>query len=330
MPSPRFIRSLVATFLCTAIPLNAGGQPVPQKSQARNLFIIVMNGVRYSDAFGDKNHLYIDNIWNKLRPLGTICTKFENRELTLPIPAQMSLLTGVWHVFKNPFSETIRPAFPTLFEYWNGAKKEPTKSCYFASCRPQFEILTFSDHAEFGASYAPLFESSKKEDEHENAIYEKALPHIMEKHPSFVYLSLNAGGGTETPEKELAAECPLKGQKDACGGASGLNTYYESIILMDQITYDLWDRIQKVDVYKDKTVFLVLSAHGRHTDDYHGYGDKCRGCTQLFLLAIGPGIKKNFVSNKERTLIDVCKTAGALCNIPTPYAKGDVMKELFE
>jgi hypothetical protein len=85
-----------------------------------------------------------------------------------------------------------------------------------------------------------------------------------------------------------------------------------------------------VDAYKDKTAFLVLSSHGRHTDDYHGFGDKCRGCTQLYLLAIGPGIKKNFVSNKERTLVDICRTVGTIFNIPTPYAKGDVMKELFE
>jgi hypothetical protein len=312
------------------MPSNAGDQSIPAKSQVRNLFIIVMNGVRYDDAFGEKNHLYIDNIWNKLRPLGTICTKFENRELTLPIPAQMSLLTGVWHVFKNPFSETIRPGFPTLFEYWNSARKDSGNSCYFASSMPKFEILTSSDHAEFGAKYAPVFEANKEEKVNENAIYEKALPHIMEKHPSFVYLSLNGGGGTETPEKELLAQCPLTGQKDACGGAAGLNAYYESIILMDQITWDLWDRIQKVDVYKDKTVFLVLSSHGRHTDDYYGYGDKCRGCTQLFLLAIGPGIRKNFVSNKERTLIDICRTVGTIFNMPTPYAKGEVMKELLE
>jgi hypothetical protein len=330
MTPSKILSPLIATLLLTAMPANAGDQSIPQKSQARNLFIIVMNGVRYNDAFGDKNHLYIDNIWNKLRPLGTICTKFENRELTLPIPAQMSLLTGVWHVLKNPFSETIRPAFPTLFEYWNSVRKDSGNSCYFASSRPAFEILTHSESTEFGAKYAPVFEADKEEKVNENAIYEKALPHIMEKHPSFVYLSFGAGGGTETPEKELAAECPLKGQKDACGGAAGLNAYYESIILMDQITYDLWDRIQKVDVYKDKTVFLVMSVHGRHTDDYHGYGDKCRGCTELFLLAIGPGLKKNFVSKQGRTLADICKTVGTLFNIPTPYAKGDVMKELFE
>jgi hypothetical protein len=74
----------------------------------------------------------------------------------------------------------------------------------------------------------------------------------------------------------------------------------------------------------------VLSSHGRHTNEYYGYGDKCNGCTTLFFLAIGPGIKKDYVSAKGRTLIDVCKTVGALFNIPTQYAKGEVMKELFE
>jgi hypothetical protein len=328
------INLLLITLFLVFSSATAKDLPINQKSQAKNLFIIVMNGVRYDDAFGEKNHLYIDNIWNKLRPLGTICTKFENRELTFPIPSQMSLLTGVWHVFKNPISTTICPAFPTLFEYWNSARKDSGNSCYFASSRPNFEILTSSNHAEFGAKFAPVFEANKEEKVNENAIYEKALPFIMEKHPSFVYLSLVAGGGAET-EKELTAElnghvCQLPGQKDACGGAELLNAYYESIILMDQITYDLWDRIQKVEAYKDKTVFLVLSDHGRHTDDYHSYGDKCRGCTQLYLLAIGPGIKKNFVSKKERTLIDICPTLGTLFTMPTPFAKGDVMKELFE
>jgi hypothetical protein len=236
----------------------------------------------------------------------------------------------VWHVFKNPFSATIRPAYPTLFEYWNGGRKDSVNSVYFASSRPNFEILTHSDYTGFGSTYAPVFDDEKDEKVNENAIYEKALPYITEKHPSFVYLSLNGGGGTHSPEKELTANCPLEGQKDACGGFEGLNAYYESIILMDQIVYDLWDRIQKDDVYKDNTVFLVLSSHGRHTDEYYGYGDKCKGCTELFFLAIGPGIKKNFVSTKGRTLIDICRTVGTVFSMPTLYAKGDVMKELLE
>ena len=300
-----------------------------KKSQASNLVIVVINGVRYNDAFGEKNHLYIDNIWNKLRPLGTICTKLENTELTFPIPSQMSLLTGVWHVLENPVSVKNRPAFPTLFEYWNSAHNKPGNSCYFASNDAAFKIVSCSNHARYGTTYAPVFEIDKESDEN-NAVYEKVMPYIQEKHPSFVYLSLGTGIGGKGRIADIIGHPVCKpDQKDAC--APGLlNEYYESIIFMDAIVYDLWDQIQREKVYKDKTVFLVLSVHGRHTNDFHGFGDKCQGCRQLFMLAIGPGIKKGFVSKKKRTLIDICRTVGTIFDIPTPYTKGSIMKELFE
>ena len=51
------------------ISATAEASPNGRKTPVNNLFIIVMNGVRYNDAFGDKNHLYIDNIWNRHLPL---------------------------------------------------------------------------------------------------------------------------------------------------------------------------------------------------------------------------------------------------------------------
>jgi Sulfatase len=325
------LKIIAAVFAMVIAGRSIGAESAPAaKSQATNLVMIVMNGVRYKDSYGDKNHLYFDNIWNKLKPQGSICTKFVNKDIGLPIPTQASMLTGVWHVYKNPFSKSIRPGFPTLFEYWNSSKKGSGNQVYFASSKPEFEILTHSTYEGFGKQFMPVFDDDKNEKVNENAIYEKALPYITEKHPSFVYLSLNAAGGTHAPKEELAAECPLEGQIDACGGSEGLNAYYESIILMDQIVFDLWDRIQQDDFYKNKTVLMVMSSHGRHTNEYYGYGDKCSGCTDLFFLTIGPGVKKGFVSTKSRSLIDVCKTAGTLLSIPVPYAKGEIMKELLE
>jgi len=311
---------------------------INQKTSAKNLFIIVANGVRYDDALGNKNHLYTENIWNKLRPLGTICTKFYNRELTYPIPAQASLLTGVWHVFENPLSETIRPAFPTLFEYWK--KKNSGDSCYFASSKKTLEIVIHSDFKEYGKAYAPTFETNTsaspdtmfKEGQtevFENAIYEKAIAYLFAHHPSFFYLNLGSGRGDEY-DKYPNHECRFPNEKDSCGGAEQLNAYYESIILIDAIVYDFWDRIQHDEIYKDNSVFIFLSDHGRHTNDYFNFGDNCRGCEQLNFLIIGPGIKKDFISKKERTLIDICPTIGKLFDLPTTFAKGNIMKEILQ
>jgi arylsulfatase A-like enzyme len=155
------------------------------------------------------------------------------------------------------------------------------------------------------------------------------MPYVTEKQPSFIYLSLGTGiGGIGTVGGMKPIDCEPN-QTDACA-SDLLNEYYESIIMMDAIVYDLWDRLQQNKKYKDNTVLLVVSSHGRHTNEFHSFGDNCEGCRHLFLLALGPGIKKGFVSQKKRTLVDVCRTVGALYNLPTPYAKGAVMKELFE
>jgi hypothetical protein len=327
-----FILSLSLAFASAA----AKEQFIDQKIKAKYLFIIVANGVRYNDAFGDKNHLYTEYIWTKLRPFGTICANFYNTKLTYPIPAQASLLTGVWHVFENPVSATTHPVFPTLFEYWK--KTNTDKNCYFAANKKQFAILAHSDHREYGKTYAPVFDidltggidTSSREaamDVVGNAIYSKAVSYIFDYHPFFVYLNLDADSGGEGSSSH-ALECRMDGCNEEA--AEQLNTYYESIILADTIVYDLWNRIQRDEIYKDKSIFIFLSTHGRHTDDFHGFGDNCRGCRQLNFFIIGPGVKTNFISKKKRTLIDVCPTLGALCDLPVPHAKGEIMKEILE
>lgn len=318
-------------FLMTVILLAcapAMAKDTRKTAQVKNLVIVVINGVRYEDAFGNKNRLYIDKIWNKLRPLGTICTKFENSESTFPIPAQMSLLTGVWHILENPLNDTLRPVYPTLFEYWNKAHKGQGGSSYFPSNDTSFKSLSCSSHEGFGTAYAPVFDYDTTGAN--NAVYDKVVPYISKNHPSFIYLSLGTGIGSIGKLSDVFGEPPCKPEKkDECG-ARLLNTYYESIMLMDAIIYDLWNRLQDDKVYKDKTLFLVMSAHGRHTNEFHGFGDKCEGCRHLFMLAIGPGIKQGFESNRKRTLINICPTVGTVFNVPTPYAKTGVMKELFE
>jgi hypothetical protein len=118
--SSSFLLSLFMLLYPLTLTLPTANEPsADQKFKAGNLFIIVANGLRYDDALGNKNHLYTENIWNTLRPAGTICSHFYNTKLTYPVPALASLLTGVWQVNKTPLCDTMRPTgrWWTVTEY---------------------------------------------------------------------------------------------------------------------------------------------------------------------------------------------------------------------
>ena len=52
----------------------------------QNVFIIVIDGPRYTETFGDASHQFIPKIWNQLRPLGTLYSRFYNDTVTETVP----------------------------------------------------------------------------------------------------------------------------------------------------------------------------------------------------------------------------------------------------
>lgn len=327
-------------FLVGISQTPADAKASPPQPRAKNLVIVVANGIRYDDAFGQKMHLYTEKLWSDLGQKGTICTKLFNPGATLPLPSQASLLTGVLHKKSTPSGKEIHPAFPTLFEYWTKANGK--SSSYFAANRKHYGILGHSSHAEYGEPLSPLFATATKDISgfdttlqqsrpgiSGNAIYEKAVAHIFTHHPSMVVLNLDSGSVEQGYPHDH--EHPPGAGSEACEGeANRINAYYESIILTDTIVYDLWNRLEQDTVYKEKTVFIFVSTHGRNTTDFKKIGDNSRGCRQLNFLIIGPGIKKGFISGKKRSIVDICTTVGACFGIPVPFAKGAVMREIFE
>lgn len=333
-----FFRSLKVLILVCLSTLPAAADTSRLQPRAKNLIIVIANGIRYDDAFGHKMHLYTEKIWNDLRLQGTVCKEFYNTGATWPLQSQSSLLTGVWHT--GTPGTALNLTAPTLFEYWTKANGKG--SSYFAANRKQYNVIGQSTHPEYGPLMAPLFDTlslesialdtiAKKSEQgiSGNAVYNRAIGHIFTHHPSMVVLNLDSGSVEQGYPHDH--EHPPGASGAACEGeANRLNAYYESIILTDTIVFDLWSRIQQDDVYKEKTVFVFVSTHGRSSTDFRKIGDSSRGCQKLNFLIIGPGIKKGFISGKRRSLVDFCKTAGVCFDLPVPFAKGAVMKEIFE
>ncbi len=292
------------------------------QSRPKNLVIIILNSIRYNDAFGDKRHLYIENTWEKIRPCATLCKNVYNNSITLPIPAQSVLLTGS---VSGNYPELLNP---TLFEYYRKQSGAQPGKVLFAVGDSDFSPLAFSRNSGYGTSYAPSMLTKDTGDTNENSVYRKTAAYIKEHHPSLVVLSLTTGKSVNHHLTEKECLALSKGLKDACGTAEFMNMYYEGIMLNDMIIIDLWTKLQTDEFYKDKTVFLVISSQGRHAGDYTSYGDDCVGCRRLLFLIAGPGVRKNHVSGKRRDLRDVLPTIGMLMGIKTEYATGNIMTEV--
>jgi hypothetical protein len=295
-------------------------------SPSKNLFIIILNSVRYSDTFGDKRHLYIENTWEKIRPYGTLCKNVYNDFITLPLPAQSVLLTGAPSSKGDNLPELLRP---TLFEYYRKQTGTSKNKILFAVSDSSSAALACSNNADYGKAYAPEILANDNGETDENAVYRKTASYIKEHHPSVVVLSLTTGKSVNHHLTDKECQALSRGLKDACGTVEFMNMYYEGIILNDMIILELWEKIQSDEFYKDNTVFLVVSSQGRHTNDYSSYGDNCEGCRRMMFLIAGPGVRKNYVSGRRRHLTDIVPTIGKLTGIKTEQATGNIMSEVM-
>ena len=309
--------------LISSIRISASPEP---DSRPNNLVIIILNSIRYSDAFGNKQHLYIENMWEKIKPYGTLCTNVYNNSLTSPLPAQSALLTGVSPGTTGDFQASVNP---TLFEYYRKESGVSADKVLFAVSDSGSATLGCSNNADYGNAYAPNILINDTAGTDGDAVCKKTSAYLVEHHPPLVVLSLSTGKSIHHHLTDKECQVLSRGLKDACGTVEYLNTYYEGIIINDMIISTLWEKLQADDFYKDNTVFLVISSQGRHTDDYSSYGDGCEGCRRLLFLIAGPSIKKNYVSDKKRYLTDVLPTIGKLLGITTEHATGTIMNEVM-
>jgi hypothetical protein len=295
-------------------------------SRPKNLFVIILNSVRYNDAFGDKRHLYIENTWEKIRPYGTLCKNVYNNSYTLPLPAQSVLLTGMASDSVGSLPELLNP---TLFEYYRKQSGAQQNKVLFAFSESSCVALAYSRNGDYGKAFAPDIVVKDIGDTDENAVYRKTAVSIKEHHPSLVVLSLTTGRSINHHLTEKECLALSRGLKDACGTAEFMNMYFEGIMSNDMIILDLWEKIQADEFYKNNTVFIIVSSQGRHTSDYTSYGDDCEGCRKLMFLIAGPGIRKNYISGKHRELTDVLPTIGKIMGIKTERATGNIMNEVI-
>ena len=299
--------SLVLFFssLCTA-PAAA------LEYQTKNVFLVVIDGVRNDEAFDDSTHQYIPHIWNNLRPMGTVYSEFYSTTITYTTAGHETMLSGVRYNYPNAGAEPCepyRPRFPTVFEYYRKANNVPQLKTWGILGKENLSSLDYSLYPGYGSPYkgSVVFEAG------DDTVTMNLLNDTIQRdHPSLVLLNLR--------------------DVDVRGHIGVWERYLAAISLADSLVWDLWVRIEDDPTYQGKTTMFITTDHGRH-DDMHGgfseHGGTDHGVEHLLFLALGPDIKQDTVITDRRDPVDIAPTIGELLGFETPFVEGTGMSEMI-
>ena len=112
-----------------------------------------------------------------------------------------------------------------------------------------------------------------------------ALEHMKKVHPEFIFISY--------------------GETDDFAHDGEYDSYLKSANNTDSLIKDLWNFTQSDEFYKNNTVFIVTTDHGRGTDPletWKSHGDKVKNAGGVWMVLFGKGIAPMGEVSKEEQL----------------------------
>ena len=174
------IFSLVAWCFVSAATLLAG--------QTEYAVIVVVDGARYTETFGDATHSYIPRMWSILKPQGTLYSSFYNNGETETCPGHATIVSGAWQNIANTGTE--RPHTPTIFEYYRKEDGAPARDNYVVLGKTKLSMLQYSDAAGYGSAYAASKSQASPEGSDQRAT--DSLKAVLARHPRMLIVNLAA------------------------------------------------------------------------------------------------------------------------------------------
>ncbi|MFA5974125.1 MAG: sulfatase-like hydrolase/transferase [Lentimicrobiaceae bacterium] len=281
-----------------------------------NVIIVVMDGPRYSETWGDSTHRNIPRMSNQLSEFGIISTQFYNNGPTYTLAGHTAITTGFYQEIDNSGKEL--PSYPSIFQYWNAKYVNSADRSWIIASKDKLQVLNNCQFDEFNNKYEPSTDcgisglgSGYRDD---SITFNMVIKVLSENHPKLTLINFR--------------------EPDYSAHSNNWDNYLKGIKSTDEYIYQIWEYIQHDFYYKGKTTLFVTNDHGRHLDSIAGgfdsHGDSCLGCRHINFYAYGPDFKHGVILNNKRELIDISATVSELMHLNMEFGKGDVMYELFE
>jgi len=287
-----------------------------QDFKSKYSIILVIDGPRYSETFGDSTCKYIPKMGKELIKEGVFFENFKNNGPTFTVPGHTAMATGNYQRISN--SGTSLPKKPSIFQYYLKATNAPKTDAYIVASKGKLDVLANTKNEKWKNKYVASTYCGPNGKGIGYGNDDKTFSKVME-----------LVSGNNPPHLMLINLLAV----DVYGHANNWKKYLESITICDNYTDSLWKMIQSNPILKDKTTLFITNDHGRHLDGkksgFVNHGDNCSGCRHISLLVLGPDVVKGKRVKKEAELIDISKTISKMMNFDMPTTNGRFLEEIF-
>lgn len=283
--------------------------------KAQYHIIVVIDGPRWSETYGDTSYQYIPNLGNVLKKEGTLFTNFRNEGSTYTNSGHTAICTGVHQRISNQGKEL--PKHPSIFQYLIKERQLDKRKAWVLTSKGKLDILANTTDKEWWNKYMPStycgIGGSGVGYPEDKSMFPIFKDIITEHKPILTlinFLDIDSWGHEDNWERYLQAHRDV-----------------------DSLVMELWNLVQNDPVMKNKTALYITNDHGRHLDGHKNgfvsHGDGCEGCRHISLLAIGPDYQKNREVTTCYDQIDLTATLAAIFGLTMEDAKGCPIPELL-
>ena len=283
--------------------------------KTKNVVIVVVDGPRFSETWGDPMHRYIPNMANSLAKEGVVYANFYNNGVTFTNPGHTAISTGNYQKINNSGKEL--PKNPSIFHYYLEAKNTDRDKTWIIASKDKLAVLADCQNYKWKTTQKPSTDcgvnglgTGYRAD---SITFEHTMQTLKNNKPNLLLINFR--------------------QPDYSGHSNNWEGYLNGIRSTDEYVYKIWRFLQEDANYSGTTTLFVTNDHGRHLDGYKdgfkSHGDGCEGCRHINLFAAGPDFRKGIVTNIQREQIDISATIAELLQFKVPTGKGKVLKELF-
>lgn len=287
------------------------------KLKTEYVIILVIDGVRHTETFGDSTFQNVPNLKHKLAPQGVLNTNFRaNTKRTTTNAGHTAMTTGRYQRIKNNGSQL--PRYPSIFQYYMKQYEIHKDKLWVISSKGKLSILGNTVHKKWNDLYQPHtfcgLNGNGKDYVGDHFTWIKVKQVINTYAPKLMLVNLLA--------------------PDANAHANRWDGYINAIKKSDEYALELWEMIQNHPEMKDKTTLFITTDHGRNADGFRdgfiSHGPRTESNKRIFLLALGPDFQQGLAfENTNHELIDIPATIALLLNVDMPTGRGKIMRELF-